>query len=410
MNLFRKRPSYTGKRKTIALIANSTWNIYNFRLDLIRRLRNEGFQIIVIAPVDEYIHYLNELKFIRHIPLKKLQPHRKNPFTDLQLLLELYFIFRKQRPDLVLSYTIKPNIFGSLAAKFAGIPSIATLTGLGYTFLVRNWINRIVTSLYQQALKHPLQVVFHNIDDLNYFKKKSLVRAINAKVIPGSGVNINYFKPRLKPNTRKFIFLFIGRLLSDKGLFEMVEAAREMKQWAKRSECWVVGELSPQNPMAIAKEQILSWQQEGVIKYFGRRKDIRPLIQAADVVILPSYREGMPRAILEAMAMAKPILTTDVPGCRETVIHGKNGYLVPPNTVAPLVQYMLQLYQDEERSLQQMGWESRELVNQQFSNQRINQAYVELINRWLPWFFKPIGTQESAAPNQVTSASEYVES
>lgn len=387
--------------KTIALVANSTWNIYNFRLDLIRRLRNEGFQIIVIAPVDEFIHYLNELKFIKHIPLKHLQPNRKNPVHDLRLLLELYYIFIKYRPDLILSYTVKPNIYGSIAAKMAGIPSIATLTGLGYAFLHKNWINEIVTQLYRFALKHPFQVVFHNAEDLNHFRLQGLVRPEQAIVIPGSGVNIDYFTPRPKPRTRKFIFLFMGRLLTDKGLHETVNAIREVKRWAKHAECWVAGELSPKNPMAIAKEQILHWQQEGVIKYLGRRKDIRSLLQKADVVVLPSYREGMPRSILEAMAMAKPILTTSVPGCRDTVEPGKNGYLVPPNQVGPLVKQMLKLYQNEGAVLEQMGRHSRELVHQKFNTQRINQAYLRLIKELPPFSHEALPPVHS--PNSITA-------
>lgn len=400
---FRRRQNdITQTKRTIAIVANSTWNIYNFRLDLIRKLRNEGFQIIVIAPVDEFIHYLNELKFIQHIPLKHLQPHRKNLVYDLKLLLELYYIFIRYRPDLILSYTVKPNIYGSIAAKMARIPSIATLTGLGYAFLHKNWINNIVTQLYRLALPHPFKVVFHNADDLTHFREQGLVQAKQAMVIPGSGVNINYFKPRPKPkDTGKFIFLFIGRLLRDKGLYETVDAIREVKHWAKHAECWVAGELSPKNPMAVAKEQILQWQQEGVIRYLGRRNDIRSLLQKAHVVVLPSYREGMPRSILEAMAMAKPILTTSVPGCRDTVEPGKNGYLVPPNQVRPLVKQMLKLYQDEGAVLEQMGRHSRELVHQKFNTQRINQAYLRLIKE-LPQFSDEV-LSPVHSPNSITA-------
>lgn len=405
---FRKSQFKTPKRKLIALVTNSTWNIYNFRLDLIRALHAQGFNIIVVAPVDEYIHYLNELGFIEHVPLKKLKPHGKNPYQDIQLIVELYRIFSKFRPDLILHYTIKPNIFGNFAASLVGIPTISTLTGLGYTFLNRNWINRIVARLYKWALRHPQNVVFHNSDDLQYFEQLGLVASGKTRVVPGSGVNTKRFSPMSRPSSDRFIFLFVGRILYDKGLIETVEAIRQVKKWAERAECWVVGELSPKNPMAIPKEDILSWQKEGVIKYFGRRKDVRSLIKRANVVVLPSYREGLPRAILEAMAMAKPILTTDVPGCRETVIHGKNGFLVQANSVKPLVNHMLHLYQAEEEYLQFLGENSRKIVCQHFSTDQVNQRYIEMVMN-ITYLRRKDNRQFSESPRVSVLDMQYAE-
>lgn len=364
---------------TIAIVANSCWNIYNFRLSLIRQLQQEGYRVLVISPVDEYIHYLHEIRHIQHIPLKKLASHRKNPIQDIQLYWECYRIYRRHRPDLILHFTIKPNIFGSLAAAKLSIPSIATLTGLGYTFLHQHWINRLVSFLYKKALSGTSRIVFHNPDDLQLFVSKGLATAEKSTVIPGSGVNTNHFRPLPKPETGRFIYLFIGRLLYDKGIVETVAAIREVKKWAKGAECWIVGEMSGKNPTAIPKEKIMEWVQNGDVRYFGKVGDVRSLIKRADVVVLPSYREGMPKALLEAMAMGKPIVTTDVAGCRETVKEGENGYLVAPQKVAPLVRAMLRVYQYSPEDLNALGNASRTLVSEQFSEPHINKAYSTLI-------------------------------
>lgn len=371
------------ERKTIAIVANSSWNIYNFRLNLIRTLKQEGFRIIVIAPVDEYIHYLNETKLVKHIPIKHLKPHHKSPLRDLRLSLELYRIYKSYQPDLILHYTIKPNIFGSLAARWAKVPSIATITGLGYTFLKLNWINHLVSELYRLAFRKVEKVIFHNEDDQRLFIQNLILKPSKSTVIPGSGVNTNHYRPLVKPDTGKFIFLFIGRLLSDKGILEFVEASRQLKSLTQRAECWVVGEIAPQNPNAISKESVLQWMDQQHIRYFGKVSDVRAFIRKVDAVVLPSYQEGMPRALLEAMAMGKPIITTDTAGCRQTLRDNKNGLIVPVKNAKALLQAMLKMYQFSESELAEMGAESRKMVCDKFSDQQINSAYLTAIQQAL---------------------------
>ena len=304
-------------RKKIVIVDNSTWNIYNFRLNLIKRLKAEKYEVIVVAPVDEYIHYLNESYFTKHIPLNFLAPQSKNIFRDLMFIWELFRIFRKEKPDLILNYTIKPNIFGNFAAKLAGIPSMSTITGLGYTFLNDNFLNRQVVHLYKIAFRKVKKVVFYNQDDQQLMVQQNIINADKSCVIPGSGVNTNHFRPLPLPNSDRFIFLFIGRLLYDKGLREYVEAAKYLRSITNNIECWVIGELN-QNPAAISKEQLLKWVEDKHIKYFGTAKDVRKYIKQAHTMVLPSYREGIPRSVTEAMAMAKPIVTTNVAGCKES--------------------------------------------------------------------------------------------
>lgn len=369
-------------QKKIAIVANSTWNIYNFRQGLIKRLKAEGHEVIVIAPVDEYIHYLNESYFTKHISLKRLSPQSKNPFKDLLLTWELLKIYKKEKPDLIMHYTIKPNIFGSIAARLANIPSISTVTGLGYTFLADSFTNKLVKRLYQFAFSNIRKVVFHNSDDEQLFLKSKIIHKSQSKIIPGSGVNTNYFRPlSLKPNQQKFIFLFMGRLLYDKGIIEFVEAAKKLKTIIPKAEFWIIGEAEAKNPSVVSKDDLLKWVEARFIHYLGPTKEVRKHIKKVDAVVLPSYREGMPKAILEGMAMGKPVITTDTPGCRETV--DKNGYLVPVKDTESLAKAMLDLYNLDSNSYKIMAEESRQLALDVFDEKLIIEHYNTIINNVL---------------------------
>lgn len=370
--------------KKIAIVSNSTWNIFNFRLNLIRKFKSEGYRIIVIAPIDEYISYLNESYFTKHIPLKRLSAQGKSPLSDLMLTFELYKIYKREKPDIVFHYTIKPNIYGSIAATWAKIPSISILTGLGYTFLNPSFINRIVPWLYKFAFRKINKLILYNPDDLNFFVENNYISKEKCVIIPGSGVNSNFFRP-LSANKKndKFIFLFIGRLLYDKGIEEFVEAAKQVRQIGKHSEFLVVGELNPDNPSAISKDKFFSWVESKYIQYLGSTKDIRRFIKNADCIVLPSYREGVPRAILEAMSMEKPIITTDVAGCRETVVEETNGLLVPAKDSLALAEAMTQLYNLSKEEIELMGKNSREFVLNRFDDKIIVSKYLSLLNEIL---------------------------
>ncbi|GJM33489.1 MAG: glycosyl transferase [Saprospiraceae bacterium] len=375
--------TYNKRKPRIAIVDNSTWNIYNFRLSLIKRLRAEGFEVIVIAPVDEYIHYLNDSHFNKHIELKNLSPQGRSVGRDLLLIKELYDIYRQEQPDLIIHYTIKPNIFGNIAARLAGIASIATITGLGYTFLHQSLVHRMVPFLYRFAFQKTRKVVFYNPDDQQIFIKKELIPAEKGIVIPGSGVNTNHFRPLALPQKETFIFLFIGRLLYDKGLGEFVEAARQLKQLAPHAECWVIGGLNTKNPAAVSKKQMLEWVEAQDILYFGEAEDVRKYIKKAKAIVLPSYREGIPRSILEAMAMAKPVITTNTAGCRETVEHGKNGSIVPVKDSKALAESMLNIYHQSPLDLLKMGQYSREKALAEFDDKIVTEKFLSLIIKLL---------------------------
>lgn len=367
--------------KKIAIVANSTWNIYNFRINLIRKFRLQGYRVIVIAPVDEYIHYLNESHFTKHIPLTHLSPQSKNPIKDLLLIRELYKIYKEEKPDLVLHYTIKPNIYGSIAARWAGIPCMSTVTGLGYTFLNQGIYTRIAKALYKYAFKSNSRTIFHNHDDQNLFKRLKLIPDEISTVIKGSGVDTTFFRPfKAKKNKDKFIFLFVGRLLYDKGIVEYIQAALKVKPIIKNAECWVVGELNAKNPSNIPKKKLLQWVENRYIRYWGATNDIRNFNKNVDIIVLPSYREGMPRAVLEGMAMGKPIITTSTSGCREAVEDNVNGYLVPIRDSISLAEAMVKMYNLDEDKFIKMGEESRNKALNEFDEKIINQQYLDLVN------------------------------
>ncbi|MCR9289961.1 MAG: glycosyltransferase [Bacteroidetes bacterium] len=205
--------------------------------------------------------------------------------------------------------------------------------------------------------------------------------------MPGSGVNSNYFRPLSNPrNDNKFVFLFIGRLLYDKGVEEYAEASKQVRQIAKNAECWIVGELSPSNPSAVSKSKFFNWIESKNIRYFGTTKDIRGYIKQADVVVLPSYREGVPRAILEAMSMEKPIITTDVAGCNDTVEEGENGFIVPPKDSVALARAMIQMYLQSAEELEIMGKKSRQYVLERFDDKIITKSYLKLLREVLHTF------------------------
>ena len=364
--------------KKVIIVANTTWNIYNFRLGILRKLVREGYEVVVVAPVDTYIHYLQQFPAVRHVPLKHLSPQSKNPLKSLLLLWELFRIYRAERPQTILHFTIKPNIFGSLAAKWAGIRSIPTVTGLGYTFLHGHWLNRITVQLYRYAFSGLKRVVFHNHDDCRLFVDRAIVSADQCMVVSGSGVNTNYFRPLSKPVSNvKFTFLFVGRLLYDKGIKEYIEASRLLRKWAPDAECQVVGDLAVANPNAVPKSQFFKWIERHYIRYFGTASDVRPFLKKCDVLVLPSYREGMPRAILEALAMGKPIITTDVPGCREAICQN-TGMLVPVKESEALAQAMLQFYHKDAKDVERMGEAARLRALNIFDERLIITQYFSL--------------------------------
>ena len=365
----------------IALVANTSWNLVHFRSSLAEQLQESGYRVLAIAPPGAYAERLRVHPFSRYQAWTKLRAHGQNLLQEWAAACELRQLYRFLRPDLTLHFTIKPNLYGSWASSRLDIPSISTITGLGYPFLHPGGGNRLVPYLYREALKGAAATVFQNEDDRSLFLKKRLVDPARAHLIPGSGVDTRFFHP-LSENHREgtFTFLYTGRLLRDKGILEYLKAACQIAESRPRLRFWIAGEMEPENPAALTHRELAPYFSHPAFKYWGFLDDIRPVLAQADVFVLPSYREGMPRAVLEAMAMGKPIVTTDAAGCKETVEPGENGLLVPVRNVEALTSAMQQLMDLPPAVLQEMGEKSRQRALDRFNMQAINQQFLDLIN------------------------------
>lgn len=370
------------KRQRIALVANSTWNIYNFRLNIIRKFLDENWEVVVIAPVDQYIGYKERFPQVKHIPLRMLKRNNSNPLLDLLLIFELRRIYKKIQPDRIIHYTHKPNIYGGIASASTGAQSTAVITGLGYSFIHKGWTNAFMRMLYKLSNRFHRHVIFENKDDLTLFEKENLLAPGKGLAIKGCGVDTAIYLPYPNGQIRKkTIFTFIGRLLYDKGIVEFVQAARALKHKHSDLEFWITGELDRDNPSMLEKDTLLEWIDEGSIIYQGFVRDVRPIIAGSDCIVLPSYREGMPRTIMESMSMAKPVITTDTAGCRETVNEAQNGFLVKAQDAIALKTGMEKFLALSHEQRHEMGEKGRKMAIEQFNSEKIASELFQIISQ-----------------------------
>jgi glycosyltransferase involved in cell wall biosynthesis len=363
--------------KKIGIVLNTAWNIHNFRLGLIRALIQEGYKVVAIAPEDEFVSSVTETG-AQFVPLQHLSRKGVNPFKDWMLYRELYQIFKQHQLDAVLLYTIKPNIYGNWAAKKLGIPSIATVTGLGYSFMQEGIVHQVVKLLYRSAFRKAKRVAFQNSDDKALFEELSLCVPNQTMLIKGSGINTSYFQPMPKAKAETdFVFLFVGRLLYDKGVRELLQAAEKLQAARENTTFWIVGGIDEGNPSAIQKDLLDYYEQQGAIKYLGQSSDVRSIMREADVVVLPSYREGLPRVMLESLAMGKPIITTDAAGCRETIRDGENGFCIPVRDDRALFEALVKMRDLSAEQRQAMGAVGRTMALEEFDEQIIVGHYLK---------------------------------
>lgn len=370
------------------IIASSPLSLLNFRGKLLEAINDADIEIHVAAPdfsnnTDE-LTKLNNLGYIVHnIPLQRTGT---NPLSDINTLKSLFLIIRDIKPQYVLSYTIKPVIYGNLAAWLNRVPNrFALITGLGYTFQnveetgTRSKFQKIIHEMYRQALAKAHHVFFQNPDDLNLFRELNLIKKNKpTTVVNGSGIDLEKFKATPLPaisSDNRITFLLIARLLADKGVREYIEAAKKIKAKYPFINFNLVGPIDS-NPSAISKEELDGWVKLGNINYLGKLSDVRPAIADSSVFVLPSYREGIPRTVLESMAMGRPIITTDAPGCRETVIDGMNGFLVSVKSVDDLVDAMEKFILDPSL-IETMGAASRKLAEEKFNVHKVNKVMLD---------------------------------
>ena len=362
----------------VAIVLNTSWNIYNFRMNFVRALLKDGHEVHTVAPHDNYTQYLTEAGCVHHNVT--MDSRGANPIKDLALMVELWSIYRKMKPDIILHYTIKPNVYGTFAASLLRIPVVNNVCGLGTVFLKNNLLSKIAITLYRLSFRYPKKVFFQNPDDLNLFVTKKLVPQGSADLLPGSGIDLNRFTPAEFSRNSKFTFLLISRLISDKGVFEFIEAVKQLKASGVDAKFQVLGAKDPEHQRGIKTAVIDSWIQENTIEYLGTTDNVREVIKQADCVVLPSYREGTPRTLLEAASTAKPIIATNVPGCNHVVEHGYNGLLCKLKDAKDLADKMLQMKSLDDETLKRFGLNGRQKVESEFDEALVIEKYIKTIN------------------------------
>ncbi len=363
----------------IAIVLNTSWNIYNFRMGLINSIKENGHEVIAIAPKDEYTHLLIEAGC--RFEEVTMDSRGANVFKDLGLIFELFGIYRKVKPDVILHYTIKPNIYGTLAASLLRIPTVNNVCGLGTAFLNKGLVSKIAMGMYKLAFRFPKLIYFQNNDDKTFFEEHALIKNNATQVLPGSGINLKHFTPApgTQPN-KKFTFLLISRLIHDKGIIEYIDAIKQLKQKGVEARFQLLGNKDTEHKRGISEELINHWIDTNIVEYLGSTDDVRPYIHQADCVVLPSYREGTPKSLLEAASSAKPIVATNVAGCTNIVAHNVNGLLCNVKDANDLANKLETMANLPKQRLQEMGKESRKIVEERFDEQIVINSYMNTIS------------------------------
>jgi len=363
------------------LLANTSWYLYNFRTRLVQTLQAQGHHVVAVAPKDAHTFLLEEVA--NQYKTWELTGSSKNPWYEFKSIWHLYQRIREHRPDVICSYTPKANIYAALVCKFTKTRMICNVSGLGNVFIEGGITKQLVKYLYKFAFSKVDKVFFQNKDDQQLFLGMGLVSPDVVGLLPGSGVDVDYFSPAFNrlDSGQPFTFIFIARMLKEKGLFEYLSAAQQIKQQSPEVRFLLLGPIVTTNPTAVSKQEIMQWQEKGVVEYLGETDEVRDFLAKADCVVLPSYREGMPRSLLEAASMAKPVITTDTPGCRDVVEDGVTGYvcaLKSSQDLALAMQKMLGLSVDARK---RMGKKARAKMLSEFDEQIVLDAYLKEISR-----------------------------
>lgn len=363
--------------KTVIVCSNYFWTIYNFRLGLIKRLKAEGYKVVVISQFDGY-----EKKVASEVDeIRPLFISRKgvNPFIDIFTIFHIVKYLLIFKPYALLSFSIKPVIYGSIAARFTKVKSIVMITGLGSAFISDNWITKVVKALYKYSFVSISKAFFQNTDDRNIFLTNRLVDEKVCQLIPGSGVDLEKFSPTVAPSNERITFLLIARILWDKGVGEYVKAASKIHELYPNTKFQLLGPLGVENRTAISKLQMEKWEKNCNIEYLGETDDVAPYISKACCIVLPSYREGTSRVLLEAAAMGRPIVTTDVPGCREIVEDQITGFLCKPRDYLDLVEKLELMINLSYTDRKIMGAKGREKIEKEFNESIVFDYYIHAL-------------------------------
>ncbi len=363
----------------IIFFANTDWYLYNYRLSLATELQSQGHEIILLSPAGSYTAAIQKAG----LNWQEFSLSRRgiNPFSELNAINRLAHFYKQEKPDLVHHFTIKCVIYGSLAARKAGINRIInSITGKGILFSDEKLVNSLgkpfIKLLYRLSLKQT-EVVFQNQPDFNYFVDNHLVSSQQCHLIPGSGVDVTLFKPAPVPEGDPLVIL-PARMLWAKGVHEFIQAARIIKKTGVNARFALVGEPDTGNPSAIPVQKLKEWNTDGSVEWWGWKDDMVQIYQAASIVCLPSsYGEGMAKSLLEAAACGRPIIASDIPGCREVIIDNVNGFLVPRQDSEQLAAAIIKLLSSKPLR-EKMGHASRELAVRHFSSEKVNQDTIDL--------------------------------
>ena len=367
--------------KKIVMSVNSAWNIHNFRSGLVKALIRQGYDVMVMAPEDGYSARLAALGC--RFKMLVMDNNGTSPSRDLALLIKYWRVLQSVRPLAYLGYTIKPNVYGSIAAHGLDIPVINNIAGLGATFIRDTVLTGLVKRLYRISLSKSRRVFFQNADDRNLFIGAGLTQPGVSEVLPGSGINLQHFAPTMPAPSqdRPFRFLLVARMLRDKGVEEFAAAARIVRQHLPAVQFQLLGPVDTRNPNAISLDSIMEWEKGGLVQYLKEADDVRPYLSQADCIVLPSYREGVPHSLLEAAAMARPIIATDVAGCRDVVDDRSNGLLCKVKDAADLAEKMLQMARLPVEQRVRMGAAGRIKVMSQFDEKIVIAKYLSTIGQ-----------------------------
>lgn len=371
------------KGNKIVLVGNTSWSMYNFRMPLMRDLMELGYVVAVIAPPDEFSSRMED-EGVDFYPIL-IDGKGSNPVKDRRTLATFRRLYRSIKPDLIIHYTIKPNIYGTLAAAYLGYKSIAITTGLGQIFQEKSLRARVVKRLYKIAFRYPERILFLNSDDRDTFYENNLLKdPSRAFVLPGEGIALNSFTRSVPLPKEERKFLLVGRLLRPKGVEEYVRAARVVRSKYPEAIFSILGFVNEEDPTSVTLKELETWDEEDVIKFLGSTDDVKKYLEETSCLVLPSYyREGVPRVLLEAASMGVPIITTDNVGCREVVIDGVSGYIVPIKEVESLAAAAEKIIQASDEELVQMGKAGRQLIEDRFSQERVSSELIALIEQAL---------------------------
>jgi glycosyltransferase involved in cell wall biosynthesis len=363
-----------------ALVSNTDWYLYNFRLSLARALQENGYDVILISPRGEYTTLIEEQGFRWY----EWQVGRQSvaPWREMKAIRKLSYLYRKLKPDLVHHHTIKPVLYGGIAAQRASVPAVvASITGRGYAFTGQGTRPKLLESIIRPFYRYVLlrdntQIIFENEHDQQYFLNAGFVNSEHSHLIESVGVDPELFFPVPEPDG-PVVILLASRMLWDKGVGVLVEAAHLLQKKGLEFRIELVGNPDPGNPTSIPEEQLQTWDKEDLLKWLGWQFDMQRVFSQSHIVVLPSFHEGVPTGLLEAAACGRPIVASDIPGCRTVVIDGKTGILVPPRQPKPLADALERLILNSDLR-GRMGKAGRERILKYFTQQQINQQTLDV--------------------------------